>query len=68
MADKTSKAMMAGMMGLVGMLALVAVVDAMTPSLDYCCPICGVCFATYDELYAHFTSEHPTEDIEIIWE
>jgi len=37
---------------------------AQTP---YQCPICGAQFATYDELYQHFTTEHPSEPIDIIW-
>ena len=41
------------------------VMAAQTP---YQCPICGARFATYDELYQHFTTEHPSEPIEIIWE
>ena len=34
----------------------------------YSCPICGLPFDSYEELYAHFTSEHPAEPIDIIWE
>lgn len=34
----------------------------------YTCPICGATFATYDELYQHFITEHPSTPIEIIWE
>lgn len=38
------------------------------PTKDYCCPICGECFYTYDELYTHFTTAHPSEPIDIIWD
>jgi len=57
--------------GIAAMIALVAVASmahAYAPSLDYVCPICGARFATYDELYQHFTTEHPAEPISIIWE
>lgn len=66
--DKALMAVMGGMLAL-GLIVVVAgVAQAMTPTAEYCCPICGVCFTTYDELYQHFTTEHPAEEIEIIWE
>jgi len=53
---------------MIGLAAVASVTQAATPNLDYVCPICGARFATYDELYSHFTTEHPAEPIEIIWE
>lgn len=54
---------------MMGVVFLAGVVQVLIPQATYCCPICtNVCFNTYDELYAHFTTEHPTEPIDIIWE
>lgn len=51
------------------MMEVVRAMAPIPPSLDYCCPLCtDVCFATYDELYTHFTTQHPAEDIDISWE
>ena len=41
---------------------------AAPPVEKYKCPICGETFATYYQLYSHFTTEHPATPIEIIWE
>ena len=62
------KIMMGGMAALIGLAAVASVAQASTPRLEYVCPICGARFATYDELYQHFITEHPAEPIEIIWE
>ena len=62
------KILMGGMAAMIGLAAVASVAQAYTPRLDYVCPICGARFATYDELYSHFTTEHPAEPIEIIWE
>jgi hypothetical protein len=60
------------MMGGIGIMMALSVAGSMmaayTPSLDYVCPICGERFATKDALYSHFTTEHPAEPIDIIWE
>ncbi|MBA7558630.1 hypothetical protein ES708_00234 [subsurface metagenome] len=63
------KALMA-VMGLVLGLGVVMVVAGMAQAAppQYACPICGTPFWTYDELYGHFTAEHPAEPIDIIWE
>ena len=61
------KILMGGIAAMIGLAAVASVAQASTPSLDYVCPICGARFATYDELYQHFTTEHPAEPIEIIW-
>lgn len=66
--DKTLTAVMGGVLGLVMVMAVVGMVQGAPPQLNYCCPICGECFATYDELYQHFTTEHPAVDINILWE
>ena len=66
--DKALTAVMAGVLAL-GMIMVVAgVAQAMTPQPQYTCPICGDKSWTYDELYSHFTTEHPAEPIDIIWE
>jgi hypothetical protein len=64
--DKTLTAVLGGVLGLAVVMAVASMVQA-APK-NYCCPICGVCFATYDELYQHFVTEHPASDINIIWE
>lgn len=63
--DKTLMAVMGAVLGLA---IVIAVVQAMQPTLAYTCPICGEKFVTYDELYSHFITEHPSEPIDIIWE
>lgn len=66
--EKGLIAAMGAMFGLVMIVAVVGMVQAVQPTPQYTCPICGAKFFTYDELYSHFTTEHPAEDIEIIWE
>lgn len=53
---------------MLGIAMIAGIAQAYAPRLDYVCPICGARFATYDELYSHFTTEHPSEPIEIIWD
>jgi transcription initiation factor IIE alpha subunit len=65
---KALPAVMTAMFGLVMIVAVADVAQAMTPQPQYVCPICGQKFYTYDELYQHFTTEHPSEPIDIIWE
>ena len=65
---ETEKILMGGMAALIGLAAVASVAQASTPRLDYVCPIDGLRFATYEELYQHFITEHPAEPIEIIWE
>ena len=62
------KILMGGIAAMIGLAAVASMAQAYTPSLEYVCPICGAKFATYEELYQHFTTEHPAEPIEIIWE
>ena len=67
--DKLEKIMPAMIGALFGITMAMAVAQyAMAAQTPYQCPICGARFATYDELYQHFVSEHPAEDITIIWE
>ncbi len=62
--DKVIKSIMTIAM----IVAMVAVIQGCVPQPQYTCPICGQKFMTYDELYSHFTTEHPAEPITIIWE
>lgn len=58
-----------GLVLAMGMITVVAqMAQAATPQPQYTCPIDGLKFFTYDELYQHFTTEHPAEPIDIIWE
>ncbi len=61
------------MMGGIGVLMMLGVMGSLMPAAPeapptYTCPICGEIFNTRDELYSHFTTEHPAEPIDIIWE
>ena len=60
--------LMGGIAAMIGLAAVAGAVQAYTPRLDYVCPIDGLRFATYEELYQHFITEHPAEPIDIIWE
>ena len=66
--ENMGRIVMGGMAALIGLVVVAGVAQAYTPRLEYACPICGAKFATYEELYSHFTTEHPAEPIEIIWE
>lgn len=66
--DKAMTAVMTGVLVLGLFLLMPGIVQAMTPTAQYCCPICPECFFTYEELYNHFTTEHPSSPIDIIWE
>lgn len=57
-----------GLAAAVGIAALAWAAPPAPPPGEYCCPICEECFDSYDELYAHFTTAHPSEPITIIWE
>ena len=62
------KALISGMTVIVMIAVMATVVQACIPQPQYTCPICGEKFMTYDQLYSHFTTEHPAEPIDIIWE
>lgn len=66
--DKALMAVMGVVLGLVMVVAVSNMVQAAQPTPEYTCPICGTQFWTYDELYSHFTSEHPASPIDILWE
>jgi hypothetical protein len=66
--DLMEKTIIGGMMAIVMTAIMVQFVQAAAPQPQYTCPICGQKFMTYEELYNHFTTEHPAEPIEIIWE
>jgi len=57
-----------GIVAVMTIAVLGFVAQAMMPRAPYQCPVCGQRFYTYDELYSHFTAEHPAEPIDIIWE
>jgi hypothetical protein len=65
--DKVLTAVMGVMFGLAMIVAVAGMAQGMVPTPKYTCPICGAKFNTYDQLYSHFTTEHPSEPIEIIW-
>ena len=68
MEDKAMKYMVAIMgVAIIGYMLTSVIAEAAPPEPSYCCPICDVCFYTYDELYQHFTTEHPSEPIDIVW-
>ena len=66
--ENMEKILLGAIAAMIGLAAVASAAQAYTPRLEYVCPICGARFATYDELYSHFTTEHPAEPIEIIWE
>jgi len=67
--DKLAKILPAVIGAFIGIAMAVVVVQQISAAqTPYQCPICGERFATYDELYQHFITEHPSEPIDIIWE
>lgn len=60
--------MMALIMPIVVVMIMAVMIQGVIPTKTHCCPICGECFYTYDELYNHFITAHPAEPIDIIWE
>lgn len=63
--------MMEMVMPIMMMAVMAGVVQTILPGpavKNQCCPICGECYSTYDQLYNHFTTAHPAEPIDIIWE
>lgn len=66
--EAMEKGMIGMVMAIMMMLIMVQFVQGSTPQPQYTCPICSGKFMTYEDLYSHFTSEHPAEDIEVIWE
>jgi len=68
--DKMLPAMMGGLTAMIGLAAVASMAQAGTPTPPAVlyCPVCNESFTSYDELYQHFTSQHPSDPIEIIWE
>jgi len=62
------KIMIGGFMGIMSVMVLAWAIQAFIPQPQYACPICSQKFMTYQQLYDHFTSAHPSEEIEITWE
>ena len=67
MEDKMMAAVMGGMTAMIAVVACASIVQAAAPTV-YNCPICGDPFGSMADLEDHFTSEHPSEPIDIIWE
>lgn len=65
--DKSLSGVIGIVLALVMLGAVAQMAQAATPTPQYICPICGLKFMTYDELYQHFITAHPAEPIEIIW-
>lgn len=62
------KTMMAMVVAMMGVLILAQVVQGMTPQKTFCCPVCGECFYTQEELTSHLAEVHPEEPTAAIWE
>jgi len=54
-------------LGILGTLAAIFGIRQLAKAapLEWCCPYCSLCFATYGELVEHVKSEHPGERIPI---
>ena len=70
MADKTDIAgsMLKALLPVMIMLMGIPLIQSIIPQPQYVCPICGEKFMTYNELYQHFITAHPSEPITITWE
>lgn len=66
--DKTLSVVMGLVFAMVMIVAVAQMAQAATPQPQYTCPICEEKFFTYEELYQHFITAHPSTPIEIIWE
>ena len=67
--DKAMESMMLGIGAIMALLVGFGLVTAFLPQVTYyCCPICGECFTSVEDLEAHFAAEHPAVDIDITWE
>ncbi len=67
--DKMQKSIMGIMMVMIMASIMLTVVQGSEPAPpSFECPLDDEVFYTYDELSAHFTSAHPTQPIDIIWD
>jgi len=67
--DGTTSVVMTGIMGFAMIMIMIGMMGVYTPEVTYyCCPICGECFTSVEELETHFAAEHPAADIDIAWE
>jgi len=66
--DKSLSVVMTMVFTLVMIGFVLQMIPAQPAPTTYTCPICGVVFGTYDELYQHFITAHPSTPIDIIWE
>ena len=66
--DKSLSVVIGMVFALAMIIAVTQMAQATTPTPQYTCPICGEKFMTYDQLYSHFTTAHPSTPIDIIWE
>lgn len=66
--DKSLTVIIGAVFGITMLIAVGDMAKAATPTPQFVCPICSELFFTYDELYQHFTVEHPSSPIDIIWE
>ena len=66
------KGIMSTMMAMMMAVMMLAVVQQVLPAqatpIVYTCPICSETFDSEAELEAHFTNEHPSQPIDIIWQ
>ncbi len=75
MADDTGS-IMGMMMAVFGIAIMASVISGVVPVAatppevtQYACPLePTLLFDTYDEMYAHFVTAHPTTDIDIFWD
>lgn len=63
MAKLTKKQKVGAGLGIFGLITVVVVTRAKAAPLEYCCPYCSICFATYQELVDHVRDVHPGERI-----
>ncbi len=53
---------------LIGIVIVAQMVQSFVPQKTVSCPIEGELFYTYEELYQHYATVHPTDPISIAWE
>ena len=69
MEDGVDSAVLTGIMGFAMIMIMIGIIGAYTPEVTYdCCPICGECFTSVEDLETHFGIEHPAVDIDVIWQ